>query len=70
MGNITYIRIKGGWCYLEVVLNLYAQYGVGFSGSGPLTVYWQLKDSSGTLKQNGCQRVVTRILLIVTLSNF
>lgn len=30
-GDVTYIRIKGGWCYLAVVLDLYARHVVGFS---------------------------------------
>ena len=29
----TYIRIKGGWCYLAVVLDLYARRIVGFAVS-------------------------------------
>ena len=32
-GNVTYIRIKGGWCYLAVVLDLYARRVVGFAVS-------------------------------------
>ena len=32
-GDVTYIRIKGGWCYLAVVLDLYARRVVGFSVS-------------------------------------
>ena len=32
-GNVTYIRIKGGWCYLAVVLDLYARHVVGFAVS-------------------------------------
>lgn len=32
-GDVTYIRIKGGWCYLAVVLDLYARRIVGFSVS-------------------------------------
>lgn len=31
--NMTYIRIKGGWCYLAVVLDLFARRIVGFSVS-------------------------------------
>ncbi|MDE4454681.1 DDE-type integrase/transposase/recombinase [Psychrobacter sp. DAB_AL62B] len=30
---MTYIRIKGGWCYLAVVLDLYARHVVGFAVS-------------------------------------
>ena len=30
-GDVTYIRIKGGWCYLAVVLDLFARRVVGFS---------------------------------------
>ena len=30
-GDVTYIRIKGGWCYLAVVLDLYAHRIVGFA---------------------------------------
>ncbi len=30
-GDVTYIRIKGGWCYLAVVLDLYARRLVGFA---------------------------------------
>lgn len=32
-GDVTYIRIKGGFCYLAVVLDLYARRIVGFSVS-------------------------------------
>ena len=32
-GDVTYIRIKGGWCYLALVLDLYARRVVGFSVS-------------------------------------
>ena len=32
-GDVTYIRIKGGWCYLAVVLDLFARHVVGFSVS-------------------------------------
>ena len=32
-GDVTYIRIKGGWCYLAVVLDLFARRIVGFSVS-------------------------------------
>ena len=32
-GDVTYIRIKGGWCYLAVVLDLFARRVVGFSVS-------------------------------------
>ena len=32
-GDVTYIRIKGGWCYLAVTLDLYAHRIVGFSVS-------------------------------------
>ena len=32
-GDVTYIRIKGGWCYLAVVLDLYARCVVGFAVS-------------------------------------
>ncbi|MDN3398426.1 MULTISPECIES: IS3 family transposase [Psychrobacter] len=32
-GDVTYIRIKGGWCYLAVVLDLYARRIVGFAVS-------------------------------------
>ena len=32
-GDVTYIRIKSGWCYLAVVLDLYAQHMVGFTVS-------------------------------------
>ncbi|MFC6205727.1 transposase [Psychrobacter urativorans] len=31
--TFTYIRIKGGWCYLAVVLDLYARRIVGFAVS-------------------------------------
>ena len=30
---MTYVRIKGGWCCLAVVLDLYARLIVGFSVS-------------------------------------
>lgn len=30
-GDVTYIRIKGGWCYLAVVLDLYARRIIGFA---------------------------------------
>tara|TARA_R100000935_G_scaffold58710_1_gene97199 strand:+ start:488 stop:1300 length:813 start_codon:yes stop_codon:yes gene_type:complete len=30
-GDVTYVRIKGGWCYLAVVLDLYARRVVGFA---------------------------------------
>lgn len=32
-GDVTYIRIKGGWCYLAIVLDLYARRIVGFAVS-------------------------------------
>ena len=32
-GDVTYVRIKGGWCYLAVVLDLFARRIVGFSVS-------------------------------------
>ena len=32
-GDVTYIRIKGSWCYLAVVLDLYARRIVGFAVS-------------------------------------
>lgn len=32
-GDVTYIRIKGGWRYLAVVLDLFARRIVGFSVS-------------------------------------
>ena len=32
-GDVTYIRIKGGWCYLAIVLDLFARRIVGFSVS-------------------------------------
>ena len=32
-GDVTYIRIKGGWCYLAVVIDLYARNIIGFSVS-------------------------------------
>ena len=32
-GGVAYIRIKGGWCYLAVVLDLYARRVVGFAVS-------------------------------------
>jgi len=32
-GDVTYVRIKGGWCYLAVVLDLYARRVVGFAVS-------------------------------------
>ena len=32
-GDVTYIRIKGGWCYSAIVLDLYARRVVGFSVS-------------------------------------
>ena len=32
-GDVTYIRIKGGWCYLAVVLDLYARRIIGFAVS-------------------------------------
>ena len=32
-GDVTYIRIKGGWCYLAVTLDLYARRIVGFAVS-------------------------------------
>ena len=31
--DATYVRIKGGWCYLAVVLDLFARCVVGFSVS-------------------------------------
>ena len=33
MGDMTYVRIKGGWCYLAVVIDLFARRVVGFSVS-------------------------------------
>jgi putative transposase len=33
IGDVTYIRIKSGWCYLAVVLDLYARRMVGFNVS-------------------------------------
>ena len=30
-GDVTYVRIKGGWCYLAVVLDLYARRVVDFA---------------------------------------
>lgn len=33
IGDVTYVRIKGGWCYLAVVLDLFARRVVGFSVS-------------------------------------
>ena len=32
-GDVTYVRIKGGWCYLAVVLDLYARHIVSFAVS-------------------------------------
>jgi len=32
-GDVTYIRIKGSWCYLAIVLDLYARRVVGFAVS-------------------------------------
>ncbi len=32
-GDVTYVRIKGGWCYLAVMLDLYARRVVGFAVS-------------------------------------
>ncbi|MGP9706162.1 IS3 family transposase, partial [Psychrobacter sp. AOP31-E1-50] len=32
-GDVTYIRIKSGWCYLAVVLDLFARRVVGFAVS-------------------------------------
>ncbi|MGP5274238.1 IS3 family transposase, partial [Psychrobacter faecalis] len=32
-GDVTYVRIKGGWCYLAIVLDLYARRIVGFAVS-------------------------------------
>ena len=32
-GDVTYVRIKGGWCYLAVVIDLFARRVVGFSVS-------------------------------------
>ncbi len=32
-GDVTYVRIKVGWCYLAVVLDLYARRVVGFAVS-------------------------------------
>lgn len=32
-GDVTYIRIKGGWCYLAVVIDLYSRNVVGFTVS-------------------------------------
>ena len=32
-GDVTYVRIKGGWCYLAIVLDLYARRVVGFAVS-------------------------------------
>lgn len=32
-GDVTYIRIKDGWCYLAIVLDLYARRIVGFAVS-------------------------------------
>ena len=32
-GDVTYIRIRGGWCYLAIVLDLFARRIVGFSVS-------------------------------------
>jgi len=32
-GDVTYIRVKGGWCYLAIVLDLYARRVVGFAVS-------------------------------------
>lgn len=37
-GDVNYIRIKGGWCYLAAVLDLYARRVVGFTVSKFLTV--------------------------------
>lgn len=36
-GDVTYIRIIGGWCYLVVVLDLYARRVVGFPCQNLLT---------------------------------
>lgn len=30
-GDVTYIHIKGGWCYLAIVMDLYARRIVGFA---------------------------------------
>ena len=30
-GSIMHIRIKGGWCYLAIVMDLYARRIVGFA---------------------------------------
>ena len=30
-GDVTYVRIKGGWCYLAIVMDLYARRIVGFA---------------------------------------
>ena len=32
-GDVTYVRINGGWCYLAVVLDLFARRVVGFAVS-------------------------------------
>lgn len=32
-GDVTYVRIKGGWCYLAVVIDLFARRIVGFAVS-------------------------------------
>jgi putative transposase len=37
MGAVTYICIEGGWCYLAVVLDLYARRVVGFAVSESMT---------------------------------
>lgn len=38
--DVTYIHIKGGWCYLAVVLDLYARSVVGFAVSDSLKAKW------------------------------
>ena len=32
-GDVSYVRIKGGWCYLAVALDLYARRVMGFAVS-------------------------------------
>ncbi len=53
-GDVTYIRIKGGWCYLAVVLDLFSRKVIGFkvSDSPDSQLTSQAIKSSYTMRNN------------------
>jgi putative transposase len=67
--DITYVRLKGGWMYLTVILDWYSRYVLSWSLSDTLAIDFVMEALEGAFKK-GQPRIINFYSVIATVLSF